>query len=230
LERLPDFQNVSTSFDKLLTLKADLKYENVQKSLGAVDEEFGVRSRTTFRTNYVNDKFFPQTRTELDYGILLPINHSSIWWRGSAGYAYGDRNEPFANFYFGGFGNNWVDYQDEKRYREHYSFPGAELNEISGKNYGRLMMEWALPPIRFRRAGWMSFYTTWSRLALFTSAIVTNFDKTPLRRELANFGAQIDFELVLFTRLASTFSLGAAAAVEKDRRPAKEFMISLKIL
>ena len=50
----------------------------------------------------------------LDYGFQLPINHSSIWFRGAAGVGIGDRNNPFANFYFGGFGNNYIDYQAEK--------------------------------------------------------------------------------------------------------------------
>ncbi|MCB9250095.1 MAG: hypothetical protein H6613_16875 [Ignavibacteriales bacterium] len=72
----------------------------------------------------------------MDYGFALPINHSSIWLRSSAGYSYGDRDEPFANFYFGGFGNNYVDNLPEKRYREYYSFPGVELNSIGGTNYG----------------------------------------------------------------------------------------------
>ena len=55
----------------------------------------------------------------------------------AAGWGPGDeRHEPFANFYFGGFGNNWVDHRDEKRYRESDSFPGLEINEVGGTNYG----------------------------------------------------------------------------------------------
>ena len=65
----------------------------------------------------------------------------------------GSRDEPFANFFFGGFGNNWVDHGDEKRYREYYAFPGAELNEIGGRNFVKSTLEWNLPPLRFRRVG-----------------------------------------------------------------------------
>ena len=36
----------------------------------------------------------------------------------------GDRNNPFANFYFGGFGNNYVDNRSIKRYREYVRLPG----------------------------------------------------------------------------------------------------------
>ena len=52
-----------------------------------------------------------------------------------AGFSPSDRDEPFANFFFGGFGNNYVDHHDEKRYREYYALPGAELNEIGGRNF-----------------------------------------------------------------------------------------------
>ena len=60
--------------------------------------------------------------------------------------------EPFANFFFGGFGNNYVDHDDEKRYRETYAFPGAELNEIGGRNFLKSTVELNLPPLRFQRA------------------------------------------------------------------------------
>jgi hypothetical protein len=65
---------------------------------------------------------------------------------------------------------------------------------------------------------------------LFSSAIVTGFDGQAHRRSLANAGGQVDFRLVIFSSLESTFSLGYAVAFERDQRFSKEFMISLKIL
>jgi hypothetical protein len=180
--------------------------------------------------NFVNEKFFPRIFANFHYGFLLPLNHSSIWLRSSVGQSFGDRNDPFANFFFGGFGNNWVDRLTEKRYREYYSFPGVELNEIGGKNYGKAMLEWNLPPLRFRHFGFPAFYMNWARLALFSSAIRTNLDSKADRRTLANVGAQVDFNLVLFSRQPSTFSVGYAVAKEKGHDLANEFMISLKIL
>jgi hypothetical protein len=240
LERLPDFQNVGATFDKLLVAKTSLDYRFMWKSLGAVDaEEKGVKWQLAAQNNYVNSKIFPRVYTNFDYGILLPLNHSSVWLRSSVGYSFGNRDDPFANFFFGGFGNNWVDYLTEKRYREYYSFPGVELNEFGGKNYGKAMLEWNLPPVRFRRFGFPALYFNWARMALFSSWIRTNLDSkggsNPLpqfgvRRTLVNIGGQIDFRLVLFSNLASTFSLGYAAAIEKGQPVSKEFMISLKIL
>ena len=59
----------------------------------------------------------------MDAGFALPWAHSSIWLRTAAGTSPGPRDDPFANFYFGGFGNNWVDRGEAKRYRDYYAFP-----------------------------------------------------------------------------------------------------------
>ncbi|MFQ5798245.1 MAG: hypothetical protein ACE5H0_06065 [Bacteroidota bacterium] len=229
LERLPDFQNIAASFDKVFTVKGDLHYQYLVKSLGAVEHEQGVTWQLNSFNNYVNSKLFPRLFANVDYGFLLPIDHSSIWLRSSFGYSFGDRDEPFANFFFGGFGNNAVDYQEENRYREYYSFPGVELNEIGGKNYGKMLLEWTLPPVRFRRLGFPSLYFTWSRLALFSTGIVSNFDSDQQRRSLLNTGAQVNLRLVLFSRLDATFSLGYAVSYEKNHRRSDEFMVSLRI-
>jgi len=239
LEILPDFQNVTATFDKLLSARAGLDYEYVRKSLGAVDDEKGVKWQLVSQGNYVNSELFPRVYTNFDYGIPLPIGHSSIWLRSSAGHSFGDRDNPFVNFFFGGFGNNYVDHLTEKRYREYYSFPGVELNEFGGKNYGKVMLEWNLPPIRFRRVGFTSLYLRWARIAIFSSGIRTNLDgksggdpppQFGTRRTLYNFGGQLDFRIVMFSRFKSMFSLGYAVALEKGQRLSKEFMISLKIL
>ena len=169
-------------------------------------------------------------RTSLALGFPTGWDHSSIWLRNGVGYSFGDRDDSFANFYFGGFGNNWVDHRGVKRYRGHGSFPGTELNAVGGTNFGRSMVEWTLPPVRFRRVGFPAMYCTWARPALFTSGVVTNYTSDNFQRELVNVGAQIDFRMVIFSGLPSMFSIGYAAAMEDGRKPETEFMISLKIL
>ena len=230
LERLPEFQNIATSFDNFLSLNGRMTYQFLWRSLGAVEEEKGIHWEALSLNNYVNGTLFSRVLTNLDYGFLLPLDHSSIWLRSSAGYSFGDRLEPLANFYFGGFGNNWVDYQEFRRYRDFYSFPGVELNAIGGTNYGKLLVEWVLPPLRFRRFGALPLYSNWAQLALFSSAITTNVDDSQFRRTIANLGAQIDFKLVVFSTLESTFSIGYARAFEKHRASTDEFMVSLKLL
>lgn len=229
LERLPDYQNIVASYDKLLSASTSLGYSNLMASLGAVAYEKGFSWKLSATSNYVNDRYYPLIHADIDLGLPL-FFHSSIWLRNSFGYSPGEHLEPFANFYFGGFGNNWVDYRYEKRFHQFYSFPGVDLNEISGTNYSKVMLEWNLPPLLFRHLGGPALYCSWARLSLFSTGIVTNMDSDDYRQELANVGSQLDFRFQLLSHLRLTFSVGYAAAFEKDRKPTDEFMISLKLL
>ena len=87
-----------------------------------------------------------------------------------------------------------------------------------------------LPPLRFRHFGMPSFYLTYVRTALFTTAVVTNYDRDDLRRVVANAGAQIDFRFEFLSHLRLTLSAGYAAAFEENRKTSDEFMLSLKLL
>lgn len=229
LERLPEFQNVSAPYDRFLTHSARLEYSDISRSLGAVDEEEGRRWSLNLSSTLVNRRYFPRLSGTLDLGFLLPLDHSPVWLRSSAGWSPGDPDESFANFYFGGFGNNWVDHLAEDRYRESYSFPGTELNSISGTNFVREMLEWDLPPIRFRRFGIPTMYSNWMRVALFSSALFTNMGGAD---QFTGFdlGVQLDIKTILFSSLESTLSLGYALAGETSGRPSREAMASLKIL
>jgi hypothetical protein len=230
LERLPDFQNIFSPFEELFTGQLQFNYKHLSSSIGAVTHEKGYKWTVESNSYYVNQTFIPRIHTDFDFGIALPINNSSIWFRTSAGYSFSSVGGPYANFYFGGFGNNWIDHLSSQRFREYYSFPGVELNAIAGKNYGKLLIEWTLPPIRFRRMGLPILYNPWVRPALFTTGLVTNMDNFWKRRIVYNIGGQLDFKLITLSRLHFTFSIGYAIAIEHNRHLSKEFMVSLKIL
>ncbi len=229
LDTLPDYQNVRAPFQEYETVSGRLDYRDLRRTIGAVEEEYGQQWTATTSGNHVNGRFFPRLYATYDRGFLMPLEHSSLWFRSSAGKSFGDRDNPFANFFFGAFGNNWIDYQEVHRYREYYSFPGLDLNEAGGNDFGKLTLEWDLPPIRFRRAGVPSFYTNWARVALFTSGLVTDVAHRQFRRNIYDVGAQLDFSLVLFSNLDSTLSFGYATARQKGR-DSHEVMLSLKLL
>jgi hypothetical protein len=238
LERLPEFQNVFTTFRDFVSFSANLSYQSTLFSLGAVDHEKGISWELTNTNKYgistggISDKrFFPRINQNLDYGFELPIPHSSIWLRSSMGYSFSPKREPLGNFYFGGFGNNWIDHQRSRRYREYYSFPGTEINQINGTNYGKLMVEWTTPPVRFREAGFLNLYANWAQLNLFSSGIMTNVKDPTFRQAYYNVGAQLDLKMVMFSILESTLSVGYASAWNHYTGDySNEWMISLKIL
>ena len=230
LDRLPEYQNVPVDVDKLFTLQARLTYSDVRNSLGSVDDETGQRWSIELQGQQVDGTSVPKLHGTYDRGFAVPIGHSSIWLRNAGGFSPRASTEPFANFFFGGFGNNWVDHGDEKRYRAYYSFPGADLNEVPGRNFVKSSVEWNLPPWRFRRAGTPGFYATWARPAVFVTGLATNLDAEAARRTAVSVGGQLDFRLSLISTLDLTLSVGGAVALEDGYGPRREAMFSLKIL
>jgi hypothetical protein len=230
LEELPDYQGVSVPIETLFSAQAAIRDSFTRHSLGYVDEEKGYVWEVGARADVAGGKGYFGGWADLDLGFSLPLPHSSVWLRSSAGLSPGDVSEPYSNFYFGGFQNNWVDHRDKKRYRHAGTFPGLEINEVSGRNYARSMLEWNLPPLRFRRVGTPSFYATWLRPAVFASVLGTNLDDSDLRRTLGNVGGQLDLRFTLLSRLDMTLSAGYAVAFEEGYRPRDEFMLSLKVL
>jgi len=230
LEQIPGYQNVSSPYDKLWWTQAKLHYSNIRSSLGHVDDEKGHTWEVVAVNNYVNSQAIPLIRGAFDIGFALPIRHSSIWLRADAGYAHGDADDPFAFFFFGGFGNNYIDKGSIKRYHQWYSFPGVDLNAIAGQTFTKAMLEWNLPPLRFRRVGSPGFFITWIRPSVFTTGIVTSWDNASERREVGNVGFQLDLRFGVLSRLDMTLSLGYAQAFAQGMKASNEFMISLKIL
>jgi hypothetical protein len=230
LDQLPEYQNVAVSVNKLLTVMGDLSYTNVRSSLGNVDDEKGYSWSMVVRNDAVSSSLFTKVRGRYDLGFALPLGHSSIWVRNAAGFSPQDRKEPFANFYFGGFGNNYIDHQNEQRYREYYALPGAELNEIGGRNFAKSTVEWNLPPLHFSRAGTPGFYLTWMRPAVFASGLWSNLDASAARRTVSSVGGQLDFRFTFLSTVDLTLSAGGAIAFERDFGPRREAMLSLKLL
>ncbi len=229
LDTLPEHQNVPTAVADYTSLSGRLSYRAHRKTIGGQEPEKGLEWSLDALDKIVGSEHYPRAWGSLAFGIPLAWDHSSLWPQLSAGVSDGDRDDPLANFYFGGFGNNWVDHGDVRRYRDHYGFPGVELDELSGTSFGRALLEWRLPPVRFQRLGVPNLYCTWASAVLFSSALETDLGGDSAATSW-NVGGQVDFKIVLFTNLSATFSLGYARAWGDGRDPSDEYLISLKIM
>jgi len=230
IDTLPNAQNIDTPFTRLVTGEAGLHYTDVKRSLGAVDDEKGVTWSLIYLGSRVSGQVTPQVRGTLDLGLPLPLPNSSLWSRTAAGWANGRYNETVANFYFGGFGNNYVDDGPIQRYREYYSMPGFGLQEISGLKFVKEMVEWAAPPYVFENAGTPSFYLTWLRPSLFAAQLWTEPASPAPRRNYTSLGAQGDLRFSVLHWYDMTLSVGYAVGFQGAQRAGSEWMVSLKIL
>jgi hypothetical protein len=231
LATVPEFQDVAASYDRLATIYGDLQYKSLRRSLGAIDDELGTTWGAAFRGNYAGSTLRPRVSVDGSKGFLLPLDHSSLWLRAAAGtFTGGNRNDPFARSYFGGFGNNWVDYRGIKQFRNTESLPGLDINEISGATYGKAQVEWMSPPLRFRKVGIPSAYLRWAGVTAFASGLVTDFDDGSARRGYVSAGAQADLRLITISQFESTFSVGVATAAGQKIPRRSSLMVSFKLM
>ena len=228
LERLPDAQNIASP-KNIVSLEGGVKYTNTRKSLGGVDHEKGIAWRASSVIDIAQNEVFPKLQAGLDYGVPLPFPNSSAWIYAHAGAAWGPRQSPLASYYFGAFGNNYVDDRPEKRYREIESFPGFDINEISARQFGKLTGEINLPPVRFAEIGTPFFYMTHVRPALFAGVMSTEAPDRSSHRYY-NVGGQLDFNFNVAIRLPMIFSVGAAAGWADGDYRKTELLASLKIM
>lgn len=217
-----------------LNMDATLTYSSMQSSLGAVDQEKGIRVSVRNLNSYSAGNLFSSFNSNLDLGFALPVKHMSFWWRNAAGSALSEQFNPFTRVGFGAFGNNYIDYQGSRRYRGTWAFPGLSFLEersIVAKDFLKTTAEIVLPPIRFRKFGGLNLYSNWMQFSVFSSYLAV---REPLffgDNQFANAGSQLDLKIVLFSVMESTFSLGYARAWDiVSGEEYREFMISLKLL
>lgn len=230
IDTLPNAQNVPTNFTRLLVGEVGLRYSDVQQSIGAVDDEKGIRWVLLYNGSRVKDHITPQGRAELDLGFPLLVANSSVWLRSAVGVANGDRDNAVANFYFGGFGNNYVDNKSVKRYRQYDSFPGFGINEIRAQSFVREMAELNLPPYVFESVGTPGFFLNWLQPSVFVAGLWADPDNSALKKDYASLGAQVDMRINVLHWYAMTLSAGYALGFQSGRRTDSEWMLSLKIM
>ena len=228
LETLPFYQNIASDYRNLYVGTINFHKSYLRKSLGAIEPEQGYDWNVFAFTSFAKETFYPQLINNFDLGFLLPLRNSSLWFRTSVGQSFGESDKTNSYFYFGGFGNNYLDYRSAQQYREMSSFPGVSIDEISALNYGKFSTEVNFKPIRFKRFGLKGFYSTYARFTLFGQGLFTNIGNNQPNLNFFSSGVQLDLEIVLFSLLKSTLSFGFARAYGQ-MLPNDQFMISLKL-
>lgn len=229
LDALPEFQNIAAP-DKLLSASLGFRSRNPRASVGSVDEEQGVLWSLQGRLSAASGEVVPGVVGQWDVGRQLPWRHASVWWRNAGAVSWGTRDNPIANNYLGGFGNNYLDNGEVKRYRASYAMPGFGLNSLGGKSYVKTMVELNLPPIRFESLGKAGFFANYLRPAVFAGAVATDPTASRYREIGYNLGAQFDLQMSVAHRLPMTLSFGVARGFQGGGAGETEWMISLKVL
>ena len=251
LNQSPEFQQINFdnkdfNTDLFYNLYTSFSYKSLKGSVGAVDAEKGIKSNLTLSTAMTEGNLFPKINGNLDFGIQLPIDHTSLWLRNSFGNSFAKKVNPFTRFGFASFGNNYIDNASSKMYRGSFSFAGLSYDSeksIIAKSFYKTTLELLLPAIRYRKLGFFNLFATYSHPTIFAGSLFTKnyeefegklIDSGKIGKEYSetfrNIGFQIDTKLVMFSHLSSTISFGWARAFSqgKDYKEYDEWMVSLK--
>ncbi len=244
LDQSPEFQQISFTEDEFNTnlfydIRGSLSFSHVKRSVGAVDGEKGVISSLALSSSISEGNFYPKAYGNFDFGIQLPIKHTSLWVRNSFGNSFSEKINPFTRFGFASFGNNYIDNGSSKMYRSPFSFPGISYDSdrlLRAKSFYKVMTELVLPPLRFRKFGFFNFFVTHISPSIFASRlssndIISTLPNSPqIKENFSNIGIQFDTKLVMFSHLSSVLSVGWARAFDNNsnNKSYDEWMISLK--
>ena len=231
MEVLPMHQNVESPIENMQSAYATYGISKLRSTLGGVGDETGYSWSATATTHLANGRLFPSVVSSQQAGLLVPwVRNTSFWIRNSIGQSMGSRTSGLSNFYFGGFRNNYIDWQPAEQYRNELAFPGAEIDQIPAYNYIKTMADLNLTPLRLRGVGTTWLYPTYIKPSVFATHLATDPFKKDLSRNIFNAGAQIDIQLVMFSYFKTTWSLGYARMLEKGAPVQDQFMLSLKLL
>lgn len=231
LEVLPGYQNVATPIKNIQALTATYGISKLRKTLGGVMDEKGYEWTINAAGYMAGGSVYPSIVSTQNAGFLVPgIRNTSFWIRNSIGQSLGNKNSALSKFYFGGFRNNYIDWQPSEQYRLGEAFAGAKIDELDAYNYVKTMAELNLKPLRMNNVGMTWLYPTFIKSSVFGTHMLTDFYKKSETRNIFNLGAQIDIQLVMFSYLKTTWSVGYARKFEKALPHSDELMISLKLL
>jgi len=233
MDALPLFQEIETTISSFQTAALYYQYSKTRGSFGAVIKESGIETGVDAYTYLAGGKFFPTVNANFDFGFLIPVmRNTCMWIRSAVGQNFGDSGSEFGNEYFGGFGNNWLDYREANRYRSVNTFPGASIDQIKANSYAKILAELNLRPIRYNNFGAINIYPTYTQFSIFGTGLFADpWGGSQLGfRPYANVGIQINTEIVLFKFMKTTWSFGYAHAFGPDGWHNGDWLISLKLL
>ncbi|MFO7722796.1 MAG: hypothetical protein R6V49_06180 [Bacteroidales bacterium] len=231
LEVLPQFQDVASPIQDLQDASIEAGISKLRRTLGAVEDEKGYRWAVTGHSYLAGKSLYASLISEQHFGWLVPgVRNTSFWIRSSAGHAFGAKESPFSRFYFGGFRNNIVDCQPVDQYRDVLAFPGADIDAVYAGSFLKIMEELNLKPLRIRDAGFTWLYPSFIKSSLFATQLLLDPFSGNDRGVVFNAGIQVDMEVVLFSYLKTTWSVGYAGKFQQSGSPEGEWMFSLKLL
>lgn len=203
---------IRVSNPDFLVFETRVSSENVRRAIASVDSEFGNKWAVTLTALGMNPRA-PEIGTgfhgEWSHFQTWAIPHNVLHAQLAAGYYRANEDLALGRFYFGGFGNQYLENKETKQYRAVFRFPGVPIYSLSSQRFVKIMLENNLPPLRFSHIGISRHLLSHVDASVFTQGLLAD---SPQSMAWLNLGAQVNLVFTHWFNLESTFSAGVASA------------------
>ena len=215
----PDFFVAQTNYNST----------DLRRTIGSSDFENGNIFDFTFQVfgdNPDDPQFAGQLRGEWHNYSKLLFDHNTLHFKLAAGYHYDNENLIQARFYFGGFGNRYVENEEVKQYRKVFRLPGIPIYSLDTDRFVKIMLENNFPPIRFSNLSFSQHFINHLDFSIYSQALIV---KSDVSNKWLDIGIQGNIVFKHWFNLESTFSAGIAKAWW-DKGEDWEWFLSIKLL
>ena len=185
---------------------------NLRRSVGSVDAERGTRWGLTLMTFHVEPQNFKHVggiHGEWENYSIWGWPHNTLHLKLYAGIRYIKENMAIGRFYFGGFGNRFLENEKVDHFSKVFRFPGMPIYSLPAKHFVKAMVEQKLPPLRFSNAYLGRHCLSHADLSCFSQALSV---EPYLGGAWIDLGAQLNLHFRHWFNLESTLSFGIARA------------------
>ncbi len=212
-----DAQTINDNMTKLtrpdfIVYQSVLESADLRRSIGSVDNEEGTKWTATLMTFHINPKQFKHVggiHLEWERYTTWACPHNIFVLNLSAGARHTEKRLAQGKFYFGGFGNRYLENEPVEQYRKVFRFPGVQIYDLVTDRFSKVSIENKLPPLRFGNAYLGHHCLTHIDATLFSQCLAIDRN---WRGIWLDAGMQINLHLKHWFNLESTISFGFAKA------------------
>jgi hypothetical protein len=209
-----------------LSFETRLQSKNVRRAIGSVDSESGTEWTATLDALGLDSRIVGGLYADWNAYTTVARPHNVLHLQLAAGYASSPRELAIGQYYLGGFGNQLLENEEVKQFRDPLRFPGVPVYSLSARGFAKVMLEHNLPPLRFRGARAGSHVLRHVDASWFAQGLMRDSAPGRIGRSL---GAQVNLVFEHWSNLESTLSAGVARAWLPSQ-DSWEWFVSIKVL
>ncbi len=203
---------IKVSQSDFTVAQTNLNSKNLRRSIGSVDYEAGNEFNLTvlgFGAGSRKLQLAGEAYGEWDNYSTFLFPHNIFHLKLAAGYVQKNNNLDQAHFYFGGFGNRYLEDAPVKQYRDVLRFPGIPIYSLLSDKFAKLLIEENFPPVRFDDVRIGEHFLNYIDMSIYSENL---FTKSGQDQNYTDAGGQINLVFKHWFNLESTLSAGIAKA------------------